>query len=100
MTCAAHPDRTDFLSASTGGADRAIAVHGFAILLAFAAALCAALTMRQPIPAADPPVQVHKIIALVRADDPIAPEIGMRRGVVSERTLQAADARLERATGL
>jgi len=44
--------------------------------------------------------EVHKSIALLRADDPIALQTGTREGSFVAETLQVADNKLEKAVGL
>jgi hypothetical protein len=44
--------------------------------------------------------EVHKRIALLRADDPIALTVGTRDGAFVIQTLQVADDKLEKAVGL
>jgi hypothetical protein len=49
---------------------------------------------------ADAILQVHKVIALLRADDPITLNAETRSGAQVAAILEAADVRLEKATGL
>ncbi|MGA2043095.1 MAG: hypothetical protein ABSG83_06950 [Roseiarcus sp.] len=66
-----------------------------------AARVRAARTDREAIGAvADAIGQVHKVIALLRADDPITLKSETRSGAQVAAILEAADVRLEKATGL
>ena len=44
--------------------------------------------------------EVHKTIALIRADDPIMRKAETRQGALVAQTLEAADDKLEKAVGL